>query len=201
MSVLTTIVVLLLWLLLVLLLLILVVLCTPFVLIVDSTGKQYGVTMFPWARAFVQFSNFRLALDLHLLGYHYQRDVWSLSDSTPESKKTSAAERTQKVADKKRTSTKKKRNIPWRRIVATLRTFDVQRCEVHIDTGVDEWNVWLYPISYLLAEWTPLRMQPNFDDRNSINLRVRNSGARIALAFLFPSLFTPTQRTRYESGR
>lgn len=77
---------------------------------------------------------------------------------------------------------KKKRKIPFKKMMAVLKSFRVIVCKLAIDTGDDALNARLYPLNFLPHLHHHLRI--NFNDENLFQLKIRNSPWRMIYAFI-----------------
>jgi hypothetical protein len=84
---------------------------------------------------------------------------------------------------KKKTKAKKKFNISFKKIKAVLATFMIKKCDISIDTGDMTLNGILFPAFYLLSFYSGKNISINFEEKNEINLLIKNNFARMAWAY------------------
>lgn len=82
----------------------------------------------------------------------------------------------------------------WRVVPAVLRSFQVRRCVLWLDTGDYVRNAWLYPVFGLLQNQR-IRVVVNFLGKNDLSVLVQNSLGRMAWAAL-RAMFSATQSTQ-----
>ncbi len=179
--------------------LLLIVLIAPLRIILRSETRQYGLQLGPFVSIMIDYQADQFIARGSLLFWRLQRVVFdgkTLGTWTRTDNKASISGAAKQL-DKQRTKQqrqissdaqkrKKSRSIPWRRLVSVLRTFRLRRGVVDLDTGMDEWNAYLYPISYAIYRLCRVQLRPNYDGQLSIDLVVENRVARMVWAFLFP---------------
>lgn len=82
---------------------------------------------------------------------------------------------------------KKWKRVSMQQIKAVARSFQIRTCYVSIDTGEQELNGMLYPVFYIMGTVTKQPIYINFMGENKVVLVIRNTIARILLAFIFNS--------------
>jgi hypothetical protein len=96
-----------------------------------------------------------------------------------------ALKQVEKVVAKRPTKRKRqRRSVPWKRIRAVLRSFQVRRFEFDVDTGDMSLNGVLYPVAFGLAWWSGRKWSVNFVERNVLVIVIRNTLARMIWAFV-----------------
>ncbi len=195
-------------------LVLIVILFVPVQLIVDSTRSSYMLRMPFVAHLKLRIVNVEPVVSLWVLGYTKELN---LIDEVRKQIRQAAAKRERRIRDERekdtvidtnqkpsgktqshtttnnvsagRQSARRRRSIPWRRLRACLNSFQVRKASIVVDTGIDEWNAWLFPVAYALAQLSPLRIQPNFLGHNSVRVYVQNTVGRLLWAFTFPTFF------------
>jgi len=155
--------------------LIVFLLCTPFILTVDTDRRRYRLTW--WG--IVQASLVPDEKEIVLIRLRVLFLSWWLHPL----RKTSGRKKSEKWRDLPKKSRKRSlRHLP-RRIWRVVRSFRVQRCEVDLDTGDPALNAWLFPACWLLSDQKRF-VRVNYLDNNRVDLRVRNSLLRMLYAFI-----------------
>ncbi len=83
----------------------------------------------------------------------------------------------------KKKKTKPKRRIKFRKMVQLLKSFEVKRFALDMDTGDYVANAKMYPVFVLLNRYVA-SFHINFEDRNRLVLDIRNRPYRILKTFI-----------------
>jgi hypothetical protein len=78
---------------------------------------------------------------------------------------------------------KKARRPGLRSVKKILKTFEVRRCHIALDTGDYVWNAWLFPVFWFLKS-QKMRVWINFQGKNELSLLVQNRLGRILWALV-----------------
>lgn len=84
--------------------------------------------------------------------------------------------------DKKRKKIRPQK-ISWIKIRGVLESFKVNKCNISVDSGDMQLNGILYPLFYFLSVYSGKDIRINFVGENEIILEIKNSIARIGLAY------------------
>jgi hypothetical protein len=77
---------------------------------------------------------------------------------------------------------KKKRAVPFPKIIRIIRTFHITQWKLRLDTGDYSWNAWLFPINYFPFAYQKLKV--NFQGDNYLLLIIRNTPLRVLRAWI-----------------
>ena len=163
-----------LWIILVLLFLSLLIylLILPINIVINSIDNQYFISLGSIAKANVaKDEEFLLRIDLRTLFMRFK--FYPL-------KKRHTKKKKKKQPEKKR--------IKWshiRSIFQIVRSFEVKRFSLDIDTGNCITNAKLYPV-FAFLDFYVGNYRVNFDGRNSIVLHIQNRPYRIIKSFINP---------------
>ena len=149
-------------------------LLAPFFVEVDSDIGLYRVRMHHIASAAVRLTESSLIMDLNVVGWKKAIDLFENREST------SKAGWKEEVKAK---PIRKQRRISFRKVLAVIRSFKVNVCQVMMDTGDTPVNGMLYPVFYWLSAWSGKAFHVSFNDENTIKLQIENNIARILWAY------------------
>lgn len=148
----------------------------PLIIEIDSVRGVCQVKFHRIAYAVMRLSASSLMMDLNVVGWRKNIDLLKTKGKIV--KEVLHAERRGESKRKK-----KKRQVPFRKVVAVFRTFKVKECMVNIDTGDMPVNGVLFPVFYAIQVWSGKMISINFLDENVIRLKIRNNLARILWAY------------------
>lgn len=77
----------------------------------------------------------------------------------------------------------KMRTIDWNRLRNVLKSFNLNTCDISLDTGNMPLNGILYPIVYTISTYYQKQISINFAGHNHVVLEVENNLARIIYAY------------------
>ncbi len=163
----------------------------PLHLELNSARQFYGLRIVPLLFARLYFAHDDIYFEFGLVGWKRRQSVMQMLARPRSAKKRNDAANKTQGEDKRRadvTNTrastinkKTKRPLPrWlqpsmSRVLSTVSSFRVRRAEIELDTGEDDWNAYLYPISGLLRAWTPIRLGINYEGHVSCNVLITNT--------------------------
>jgi hypothetical protein len=111
--------------------------------------------------------------------FYWKKNI-ELPSLAIENKKTE----TQPEPVKTQKTGKRSFSVSPQKIVGVLKSFKVNKCAIHIDTGNYQLNAWLYPIIYFIQIRTKRTIQINFTGNNELILEIKNSLARMSWAYI-----------------
>lgn len=113
--------------------------------------------------------------------YFFQKKYFSIIPPETNKKK-----KQKKPKEKGKEGKRKKppvKNI-FRRILSLLKSFEVRRMHVNIDTDDYVLNSWLFPAAFFLKRKTGQNISVNFLGINEVDILLRNNLLRMGFAFL-----------------
>ena len=166
------------WLLIVILLLLTIVgylLFAPFYLEIDTTRDIYQVRFHRLAVAGIAVRGQSLVLGVRVIWWKKEIDLRKMlfSRRQPTNKK-----------DEKKRREHVKRAVPFRKVLAVLRSFGIRECVINVDFGEVTTNGMLFPAAWLASRATGRQMEVNFVGYTVVILTVRNNLARMAWAYM-----------------
>ena len=154
-----------------LVLLLLYLLWMPMVLYINTINHQYYVQLKGLARASVEGHSeklLRIRLNVLFLKFYFYPLQYK-------SKK--------KKQEKKERQQKRKRRFGFNKVVRMLRSFQVKRCYLNMDTGNCLTNAKMYP-AFALMNYHLGGFHINFEGRNQLVLEVQNRPIRLLKSFI-----------------
>jgi len=149
----------------------------PFYIEINSEKEIYRIKLFGLLSLRVLAINNKLILGLNIIGIRKNIDLFAVvSNSIEKSAK--------KSHDVNLKTTAKKTGISWGKIKAIFLSFKIKKCNVTFDTGDAALNGILFPIFYFASFYSGKNISINFEERNEINLVIKNSFARIVWAYI-----------------
>ena len=159
-------------------------LLTPVQLVLNSKNHWYGIRIPGLMECRVLASADAIILQLKML---WLTKKMQLLPRELSSTKTKVVEHSDAEADGRK-QRKSKSSFPFSRRLAQglrmLKSFQVRRCDVGLDTGDDEINAQLIPVAYLLGRSSPCKVSINFVGINSCDVLVENRVIRLLWAFM-----------------
>ncbi|MBO0324276.1 hypothetical protein J0X14_18345 [Muricauda sp. CAU 1633] len=140
----------------------------PIQIYIDTDTLQYFVRIKGLAKASVEPDKKEL-LRIRLKVLFFERCFYPI-------KKSSKPKPPQK-------KTKHKRKIKFGKIVGVIRSFEVRRFALDMDTGDYVVNAKMYPVFMLLNQYVA-SFHINFEDRNRLLVDIRNRPYRILKSFI-----------------
>lgn len=151
-------------------------LLAPVVLDINTKQNLYRVRFHWLAWGRIYFVGFEPWMEVKVAWWHKQFNLLEMPKSREK--------KTEKPAEKPVVKKKKRQKIKWATVKALLRSFKVEKFSWHLDTGDYALNGQLYPIFWWYAYKSGHDVGVNFEDDNSLELTVKNSGWRLLLAFI-----------------
>lgn len=100
---------------------------------------------------------------------------------------TGEKKETIKEKEVKKAPQKKKKKAPIKNIVgksiSVLKSFQVKRFYLDIDTDNYILNAYLYPVSFAIKQWKGLNIQVNFMGKEEVDILIKNNLLRMGIAF------------------
>lgn len=155
-------------------LVILYLMTAPVVFEVDSERDLYRVRFHRIASAGMRMTGSSLFVDINVFGWKKPIDLFQPGTRTD---KTLNAQR-QRVRKNVR------RRIPFRKVLAIIRSFKINKCRVIIDTGDMPVNGMLFPVCYWVSKASGRKVEVSFTGENVILLEIQNSMARMLSAYV-----------------
>lgn len=145
----------------------------PFYLEIDSTNGLFRMRFHQLVVAEIKTRQSSLIMELRVAWWKKQFDLLT--------------ERVQKekTVEIKKEKKKKRRKISFSKIKAVIKTFKINKCTVHIDTGCMQTNGILFPVFFWIGKWSRKDININFINENKIILQIENNLARMVRAFIF----------------
>ncbi|MFZ4613357.1 MAG: hypothetical protein ACOYNH_06710 [Bacteroidia bacterium] len=142
----------------------------PFYLEIESEINLYRFRFHRVASAKILIENSTLILQIKIAGWNRNIDLLA------------SKIKKEKVAPVKRKSNTTK--IKFRKLMAIIKSFKVNKCCISIDTGNMQLNGILYPLFFWINNFTGKEIRINFIGDNSVSLEVENNFARIFWAYI-----------------
>ena len=152
------------------------ILCTPFILTVDTHNSRYSLSW--WGIASARFIPDPEELILVRLKFLFL--TWRLLPLKQIAKKTPEHVAAHTKGRRRRKS--RLHGMPGR-MWRVLRSFNVRRCDLDLDTGDAALNATLYPIMWWLSS-RKRDLRINYQERFYANVLVRNSLIKMLYAFI-----------------
>lgn len=153
-------------------------LIAPLQLQIDTTANHYRVQWKTIGYGQLIIRPAELAVRLKVL---FWQKEWPLFPPTPKTKEEPKPE--QHHPENQQSQKAKKRSWPKLNFRALLRTFEVKRLRLHLDTDDFIVNSYLFPIFYLLRR-EDRDLQINYKGEALLQLVVENRLYRLVLAFM-----------------
>lgn len=150
----------------------------PFYLEIDSTEGVFRVRFHTIASVDLKIVDYSLILHIKVIGWTKEIDLLKVK-RTSKDKKTK-----EKKVGKKKEQKKSLMKVTPKKIIAVLKSFKINKCEVFIDTGDVQLNGILYPIFYMAGYYSKKNIHINFINENVVRLEIENSVARMSRAYL-----------------
>lgn len=150
-------------------------LTAPLRLEIDTSKGVLRVRFHALAGARLNATGNSLVLQWNILGIHKDLDLLSI---LTEQKKDSDRARLEKRR-------KNSPSIPFRKILAIIRSFKVRKFSLYIDTGDMELNGQLFPLLAGAGWFIHRDMRINFNGKNELVLDIENNALRVMRAYLF----------------
>lgn len=152
------------------LIIILYLIFASFYLEIDSSKELLQFRYSRIASLRVKIINSSLILDLKILGWQKRIDPFKT---------------TKKVSKPAKPKTKKKkRNIPFKKIIAVIKSFRINKCSLNIDSGDVALNGMIYPVFWGFSNISNQDFRINFTNQTELKLEVENKLGRIMWAYL-----------------
>lgn len=148
-------------------------LLAPFYLEIDSTSNLLRIRFHQLVVAEIKTSDSSLIMELRVAWWKKKFDL--LAENI----------RKEKTVEIKKEMKKKSRKISFSKIKAVIKTFKINKCTVHIDTGSMQTNGILFPVFFWIGKWSRKDININFINENKIILQIENNLARMVRAFIF----------------
>lgn len=152
------------------------ILIVPFTITIDSAKSLYELTLGKSIRANIFFTEEHLLVRIKV--WFYNKDL-----VFPWIKLMSSKSNTKEI-DMKKPKTKRRLKI-WdsgQKIKKVMRSFEIRKLWVNLDTGDSYYNSILYPI-FFFAKGSNYRLNINYLGENEFSLIARNRLSKILLAF------------------
>lgn len=158
------------WIVAVVVFLLLYLLFAPFFIEIDSEKNIFRVRFHQLASGSLLIHDNSIFIQLKIIAWRKQFDLLEL----PSEKK--------KQVDK--VKKKSGRKISIHKIIRVIRTFEVRKLFVTLDTGNMQTNGILYPMVFALRTISKKNLSINFFGENKLVLQIRNNAARIIWAII-----------------
>lgn len=145
---------------------------TPVELQVDTRVPIVSLQWVSIGKATAIYENDKWMLKFRVLFFNKQWELERLIFEKGKKRKTAT-----RIAKQRKPGMKK-----LRKFLAAVKSFQVIKCQVAIDTDDGLKNAWLYPLNFLPQTRKYCRI--NFDDENYLVLRIRNTLWKVAYVFL-----------------
>lgn len=167
----------------VILLPLLYVLFAPVFIEIDSTRDLYRVRFHRLASVSVTIHQLSILLHLRIAGWQKQIN---LMEPGRKAKKAKSEKKNRKKAGNKSVRRKPpfSAKTMMRKMWGVMKSFQIRRCNVIIDTGNYPLNGFLYSWFYLLSQRTGTTLMIGFQGETIVILIVRNTLARMLWAFI-----------------
>lgn len=154
------------------------ILFAPFYLEIDSVHGFFRFRFHELASVDLRIVDYSLILHVKVTGWTKEIDLFKV--------KKNAKKRIdkKKKIDKKKGKKKTWMKVTPKKIIAVLKSFKINKCEILIDSGNVQLNGILYPIVYLVGFYSKKNISINFVDKNVIILEIENSVARMSRAYI-----------------
>lgn len=159
--------------LIVILAIVLYLLFVPLQLIIDTDNQLYAIKAKGLFMANVEWDDVEvIKVNIHTIFYRF--NVYPLRKS----KKKKVKKLKTKAVDKP------KKSVPFKTVFNVIRTFEIKRFYLNIDTGNCISNAKLYPVISCLNYYTRSHIDVNFQGRNTLYLTIENRPIRIIKAII-----------------
>jgi len=158
------------WLIAILISILLYLLFAPFYLEIDSGKGLFRIRFHRLVSGNLLFRDNSIYVQLRIISWSKKFDL--LADFSE--KKTPAIKQ----------GKKKTKRITFQKMIRVVRTFQVKKLFVTLDTGNMQTNGILYPMAYALRLSSGKNVSINFRGENKIILQIKNNAARILWAFI-----------------
>lgn len=143
----------------------------PFYLEVNTADGLYRIR-FHWLISISLKTNTASPmLELRLMGQKKQIDLFS-QKQTSKQKPIIAKQKKRKV------------KISLKKIAGMLKSFKINKCIIHIDSGDMQINGILYPLFYWISCYSKRDVRVNFLGENKMILEIENNLARMSWAYI-----------------
>lgn len=152
----------------------------PFYIEVDSNQSLYRLRLASWAWVRIFFENNNFFAEIRV--FWFKKAINLSATATKKQNKQPAKIEVKPIRKKEKQKNRKK--IPLSKIKSILKSFTVKKCRLQVDTGDVALNGILYPIFFLIGFYTRQQININFEERNEFELALKNSLAKMCLAYL-----------------
>ncbi len=150
----------------------------PFYVEIDSEQGFFRFRFHELGSVDLRIVDYSLLLHIRVIRWTKDIDLLKTKRTSKDKKK-----REEKVGKKKGKENQWMKVTP-KKIIAVLKSFKINKCDVLIDSGDVQLNGILYPIFYLAGYYSNKNIRINFINENVIRLEIENSVARMSRAYL-----------------
>ena len=147
----------------------------PFYLEIDTARAAYQVRFHRLAVAGIAARNHSLVLEVRVIWWKKEIDLGKMLFN---------GRKSAKKEDEKKPRKHVKRAVPVRKVLAVLKSFDIRECLINMDFGEMTTNGLLFPAAWLASRATGRQIEVNFLGHTILILKVRNTLARMAWAYM-----------------
>ena len=149
----------------------------PFFIEIDSDAGLFRIRFHLIASAGLRFSNESIFMKVKIGWWKKEYDL--LKENIKTAQKSSLPD-SNKATNKKNISLQR----IWKMLKGIIRSFRVRKCYIMLDTGDMPLNGILFPWFYLFSRRVNHDVLINFNNENTIKLKIENSIARMLWAYI-----------------
>lgn len=150
----------------------------PFRLVIDSVSGTYRLNLGHLASGELVIEGAQPYFDVKVLFWKKRFNPFEMKSGEKNEKKK------ENKVDKESRRDKKRKPVPFRKVLAVLKSFKVNRFRIWINTGDMPLNGIMYPLVYWMAYRTKKDIGIVFYGESIVRIDIENNLARIAWAFI-----------------
>ena len=152
------------------------VLVAPVVIEIDTVNNLYRVRFFRFAHGRFYFNGIDPWIEVEIAWWHKKYNLLTALKNLPTNNPKPLPESTEED--------KGARTIPWRKLIAIIRSFEVEKFSWHLDTGDFALNGELYGLFACYKYTFGHDVTINFAGDNYLALTIKNSAWRVLKALV-----------------